>query len=220
MDTHSDRLVKKALTVFRTKQVLRVGDVAALLEVSLPTARRKLKAWKAHRSYNFNGRYYALPAVVRFDAKGLWRCRGIGFCAFGNLMQTVVHLVCNAHAGLRADELGALWGMQPHAFLSLFRTVPAVRRKKCQGCFVYFSADEARYAKQSKVRQNMVHGAELPGDAEAVAILVAAIKHPGLSAGKLCRQLETQAVVSTPQRLENLFAHHNLCLKKTPPSDC
>ena len=219
MDTRSDRLVKKALTVFRTKEVLRVGEVAALLEASLPTARRRLKAWKAHRSYNFNGRYYALPEVVRFDAKGLWRCRGIGFSAFGNLTQTVVHLVCNARAGLRAAELGALLGMQPHAFLSLFRAAPALRREKYQGRFVYFSADETRYAEQSKVRQNSVRGAELPGDAEAIAILAAAIKHPGLNAEQLCRQLEAQAVASTRQRIENLFAHHNLCVKKTPPSD-
>ncbi len=220
MDTRSDSFVKKALREFRTQKVFRVGDVAALLEVSLPTARRRLKAWKVHRSYNFNGCYYALPAAVRFDAKGLWRCRGIGFSASGNLMQTVVHLVSNARAGLCAAELGALLGMQPHSFLSLFGAAPALRREKHQGRFVYFSVDEARYAAQSKVRQNMTRGAELPGDAEAVAILVAAIKRPGLKAEQLCRQLETQAVVSTPQRIENLFAHHNLCLKKTLPSDC
>jgi hypothetical protein len=208
-----------AHTVFRAKKILTVDEVAALLEASLPTARRRLKAWKAHRSYNLNGRYYALPGAVRFDANGLWRCQGAGFSTFGNLTQTVVHLVCSARAGLRATELGALLGTRPHAFLSLFRTAPALRREKHQGRFVYFSADEARYAQQSKERQNMARGAELPGDAEAVAILVAAIKHPGLSTGQLCRQLETQAVVSTPQRIENLFAHHKLCLKKTPPSD-
>jgi len=212
-------LGERALNVFRSKKVLTVVEVAALLEASLPTARRRLKAWKAHRSYNFNGRYYALPAAVRFDANGLWRCRGIGFSAFGNLTQTVVHLACNARAGLRAAELGALLGMQPHAFLSLFRAAPALRREKVQGRFVYFSADEMRYAEQSKVRQNIARGAEVPGDAEAVAILVAAIKHPGLSAGQLCRQLKTEAVVSTPQRIERLFAHHGLRVKKTPPSD-
>jgi hypothetical protein len=219
MTKNWDGLGEHAHTVLRAKKILTVGEVAALLEASLPTARRRLKAWKAHRSYNFNGRYYALPGSVRFDANGLWRCRGAGFSTFGNLTQTVVHLVCNARGGLRAAELGALLGMQPHAFLSLFRTAPALRREKYQGRFVYFSSDETRYAEQSMVRQNMARGAELPGDAEAVAILVAAIKHPGLSAGQLCRQLETRAVASTPQRIENLFAHHNLCLKKTPPSD-
>ena len=157
--------------------------------------------------------------MAYFDVDGLWRYRKIGFSRHGNLTQTLVALVHNSSAGLGAAELGGLLGMQPHGFLSLFRGHPALRREKYQGRFVYFSADETRYAEQSKVRQNRTRGAGLPGDAEAVAILVAAIKHPGFSAEQLCRQLEAQAVASTPQRIENLFAHHDLRVKKTPPLD-
>ncbi len=215
-----DRVIGKALEVIRRRKVVTVSDTAGLLRASLRTARRMLGQWNAHRSYNQNGRYYVLPQVVRFDADGLWRYRKIGFSRYGNLTQTLVGLVHNSSAGLGAAELGDLLGMQPHGFLSLFREHPALRREKYQGRFVYFSADEARYAEQSKERRNMARGAELPGDAEAVAILVGAIKEPGLNAGQLCRQLETQAIASTPQRIENLFAHHNLCLKKTPPSAC
>lgn len=173
----------------------------------------------AYRSYNQNGRYYVLPGVARFDADGLWRYRKIGFSRYGNLTQTLLGLVHNSSAGLGAAELGDLLGMQPHGFLSLFREHPALRREKYQGRFVYFSADETCYAEQSEVRRNRARRAELPDDAEAVAILVAAIKHPGLNAEQLCRQLKTQALASTPQRIDNLFAHHDLCVKKTPPLD-
>jgi hypothetical protein len=214
-----DRVIDKALKAIRTRRVVTVSDTAGLLQASLRTARRMLSQWNAYRSYNQNGRYYVLPEVARFDADGLWRHREIGFSRYGNLTQTLIGVVHNSSTGLGAAELGGLLGMQPHGFLSLFREHPALRRKKYRGRFVYFSADAVRYAEQSKVRQDSARSAELPGDAEAVAILAAAIKHPGLNAGQLCRQLETQAVVSTPQRIENLFAHHNLCLKKTPPSD-
>ena len=214
-----DRVIDKALKVIRRRKVVTVSDTADLLQASLRTARRVLSQCNAYRSYNENGRYYVLPQVAHFDGDGLWRYRTIGFSKYGNLTQTLLGLVHKSSAGLGAAELGDLLGMQPHGFLSLFREHPALRREKHQGRFVYFSADEARYAEQSMLRQNSVRRGELPGDAEAVAILVAAIKQPLLSAGQLCRQLETQAVVSTPQRIENLFAHHDLCLKKTPPSD-
>lgn len=219
MKKTEDRVIDKALKVMRRRKVVTVSDTADLLQASLRTARRVLSQCNAHRSYNENGRYYVLSEVARFDEDGLWHYRKIGFSKYGNLTQTLLGLIHNSSAGLGAAELGGLLGMRPHGFLSLFREHPALRREKYQGRFVYFSADEARYAGQSTLRQNSVRRAELPGDAEAVAILVAAIKHPGFSAGQLCRQLETRAVASTPQRIENLFAHHNLCLKKTPPSD-
>jgi len=214
-----DRVIDKALKVIRRRKVVTVSDTADLLQASLRTARRLLGQWNAYRSYNENGRYYVLPQVARFDGDGLWRYRTIGFSRFGNLTRTLVGLIHNSSAGLGAAELGGLLGMQPHGFLSLFREHPALRREKYQGRFVYFCADETHYAEQSKVRQNRARRAELPDDAEAVAILVAAIKHPGLNAVQLCRQLETQAVASTPQRIENLFAHHGLRVKKTPPLD-
>jgi len=196
-----------------------VSDTAGLLQASVRTARRMLGQWNAHRSYNQNGRYYVLPEVARFDADGLWHHHKIGFSSYGNLTQTVVGLVHNSGAGLSAAELGGLLSMEPHGFLSLFREHPALRREKYQGRFVYFSTDEVRCAEQSKVRQKRIRDAELPGDAEAVAILVAAINHPGLDAEQLCRQLAIQAIASTPQRIENLFSHHGLTQKKTAPLD-
>jgi hypothetical protein len=214
-----EEVIDKTLRVIRRRKVVTVSDTADLLQASVRTARRRLGQWNAHRSYNQNGRYYVLPDVARFDTDGLWHYRKIGFSRYGNLTQTVVGLVQNSSGGLGAAELGDLLRMEPHGFLSLFREHPALRREKVQGRFVYYSADEVRRAEQSKVRQNRVRDAELPGDAEAVAILVAAINHPGLDAEQLCRQLEIQAITSTPQRIENLFSHHGLTPKKTPPLD-
>ncbi len=213
-----DRVIDKALKVIRGRKVVTVPDTAGLLQASARTARRMLSRWNACRSYNQNGRYYVLPEVARFDADGLWRYRKICFSRYGNLTQTVVGLVEDSSAGLGAAELGDLLGMRAHGFLSLFREHPALRREKYEGRFVYFSAGDARYAEQSKARNSRVRRAQLPGAAEAIAILVAAIKHPGLNAQQLWRKLETQGAASTPQRIETLFAHHGLTLKKTPRS--
>jgi len=213
-----DKVIDEALKAIRARKVVTISDTADLLKASLRTARRMLSQWNACRSYNQNGRYYALPQVARFDADGLWRYRKIGFSRYGNLTQTLVGLVHDSRAGLGAAELGGLLGMEVHGFLSQFREHPALRREKHRGRFVHFSADAMRYAEQSEVRHDRACRAELPGDAEAVAILVTAIKHPGVSAQRLCRKVERQGGATTPQRIENLFAHHGLTLKKTPLS--
>lgn len=218
MSKKPETVDNQALKVFRAKKTAAVDEIAALLGASLPTARRRLKAWGACRSYNHNGRFYALPAVARFDDNGLWRHGGIGFSKHGNLGRTLVQLVARSKGGLCAAELGALLGMAPHAFLSQFRDHPALSRQKHQGRFVYFSAKGPGHCRQVEARER--EGVEMPGDAEAVAILVAAIKHPGLSARQLCRGVEKEGVASTPQRIENLFARHGLTLKKTLPSTC
>lgn len=218
MSSRLETVDNQALKVFRAKRVATVDEIAAFLGASLPTARRRLKAWGAYRSYNHNGRFYALPAMVRFDDNGLWQYRGTGFSKHGNLGQTLVQLVTHSEGGLCAAELGALLGMAPHAFLSQFRDHPALSRQKHQGRFVYFSALAQRRFRQVEARERKCEGAEMPGDSEAVAILVAAIKHPGLSARQLCRKVEKDGGASTPQRIENLFARHGLTLKKTPPS--
>jgi len=115
----NDSVVRKALGTFRAQKVATINQLADRLQCSVPTARRRLKQWKTHTSYNKNGRYYVLPDVVRFDADGLWRYRGIGFSRYGNLKQTVVGLVRGSPSGLRAGELGKLLGLEPRSFLSL-----------------------------------------------------------------------------------------------------
>jgi hypothetical protein len=218
MSGEPETVDNQALKVFRAKKIATVDEIAAFLGASLPTARRRLKAWGAYRSYNLNGRFYALPAVVRFDDNGLWQYRRAGFSKHGDLGRTLVQLATRSEEGLCAAELGALLGMAPHAFLSQFRAHPALSRQKHQGRFVYFSAQPRRHRRQVEARERRREGAEMPGDAEAAAILVAAIKYPGLSARQLCRKVEKDGGASTPKRIENLFARHGLTLKKTPPS--
>ena len=65
-----DRTLNKALKTLRARKVLTIEELATLLQRSLPTARRRLKAWNTLTSYNKNGRYYALPDVPRFDSHG------------------------------------------------------------------------------------------------------------------------------------------------------
>ena len=213
-----DRTTNKTLKAFRVRKVLTIEELATLLQRSLPTARRRLKAWNAFTSYNKNGRYYVLPSVPTFDSSGLWRYRDIGFSRYGNLTETLIALVGNSPAGLSAAELGRLLGMEPRSFLWLFRNHPALTREKHHGRLVYFAAESVLCHRQRDGRMIMVAHARRPSDSEVLAILVETIKHPDLSLEQLCRHLTRQGLQTTEQAVSNLFAYHGLDLKKTARS--
>ena len=110
-----------------------LGEMAELVHSSIHTARRRLKEWRAHTSYNQNGCYYALPDVPEFDADRLWHWRDVFFSRNGSLKQTVVELICRSSAGLDAGEMSSLLGLDLCLFLSLFADHPQIKREKTQG---------------------------------------------------------------------------------------
>ena len=208
--------INKTQKIFRRRKVLMVSDLASLMQCSLITVRRKLKQWDTYTSYNQNGRYYVLPDVPQFDSNGLWCYRDICFSQYGNLIQTVIHLVKNSPAGRAASEIGELLHIQPRSFLSLFREHPDLRREKHQGCFVYFSSDPTIYQQQTNQRLTMIRSAKLPSDIEAIAILVETVKAPDLKIEELCTLLKNKKYDITPESVRNLFAYYGLSVKKTP----
>jgi hypothetical protein len=206
----------KALKTFRRRKVLKLGEVAELVHSSIHTARRRLKEWRAHTSYNQNGRYYTLPDVPEFDGDGLWHWRGVFFSRYGNLKQTVVELIRRSSAGLDAGEMGSLLALDPRSFLSSFADHPEIKREKAQGRFVYYCADRSVYSEQQQRRSAMSAQGRQPTPFEAIAILVEKIKHPTLSNETLSQRLRKQKLSVEPETIENLFVRHGLAVKKTP----
>jgi hypothetical protein len=218
MSRESDARTAEARKVFRRRKILTLGEVAELIHSSIHTARRRLKQWRAHTSYNQNGRYYALPEVPEFDGDGLWRCRGVFFSRYGNLKQTLVELIARSQAGLDAGEMGSLLGLDPRSFLSAFADHPRIKREKTRGRFVYYCAERSIYAEQQKRRGALSAKGAQPTPHEAIAILVEKIKAPALSSEELSRRLKKAKLRVEPETIENLFVRHGLAVKKTPHS--
>lgn len=210
-------VVDKAVKRFRRRGILTLPEVAALLDSTVHTARRRLKEWKALTSYNRNGRYYALPDVPEFDANGLWSRQGVTFSRYGNLAETLVGLVGRSRAGLGAAQIRELTGLQPRSFLSAFAEHPRLKREKHQGRYVYFSSNPECGNSQRQQRRLIQKAIRLPTDFEAVAVLVEKIKHPALSNKALSRRLRKQKLSVDAEVIQNLFVHHGLA-KKTLPS--
>ena len=210
--------VQRVLNRWLARKVMTLAQLTDQLGCSSRTVHRRLKGWRAINSYSHNGRYYALPGVPQFDADGLWRFGDIGFSQHGNLTQTIVQLVKHSAAGLSGAELRDRLGVDLRSFLSLFRSHPDVKREAHRGRFVYLCSEAAVYRRQRRQRSLMGAGAKRFSDAEAIAILVAIMKHPDLPLEQLCRQLNRQGVKVHVGAVSNLLAYHGLEQKKTPPS--
>lgn len=207
-----DQVVKK----FRTQKVMTVDEIETILNCSAITVRRYLNKWRTITSYNFNGRYYALPDIPKFDEHGLWQCGSIRFSQHGNLKKTIVRMVENSSGGLEASAIFNLLGLNSYFLLSRLVKGSLLQRKKIAGVFVYFSVTNERIDKQFGNRLEMGNedAVDLPSDAVAVAILVERIKCPKVDWTLLSRRLQNRGITVSRKTIENFFAYHDI-LKKT-----
>jgi hypothetical protein len=209
--------VGSVLRRWRRKKVITLPELMAQLRTSLRTLRRRLKAWGALASFNYNSRFYTLPDLPHFDEHGLWFHRQIGFSRHGHLPQTIVALVHQSPGGLSAAELGQRLRLEPRSFLWQFHQHPDLQREKYQGHYVYFTADPTVATRQKAVRSAALAPVPLPSAEETIAVLVQAMQHPERSPQQLATHLHSTYPHLSAQAIVALFAHHGLTLKKTPP---
>ena len=197
-------------------KVFTLDELVSSLSSSIPTARLKLKQWKAYTSYNKNSRYYAMPTVPRFDQSGLWHYENISFSKYGNLRNTVIHLISDSASGLTGNEIGDIVRLTARSFLHHFRNVADIYREKKEGVYVYFSGDADRYKEQLQSRLSILPPpVKLFTDADAVVILTALIKHHEISMEDIMALPEVRERKFSPFVIRQFLDHHGL-LKKIP----
>ena len=211
----SDEKLKSVFNFLEDIKVFTLDQLMISLSCSMPTARLKLRHWQAYTSYNQNGRYYALPAVPCFDENGLWFHKNIFFSKYGNLRNTVVHLINNSPLGLTGNEIGKLVNLSPRSFLHHFRDVAGIQRQKVEGIYAYYSDDPSIYKTQVQNRSRVVVSAgERLSDADAVIILAALIKQHGLCVEDIMELPEVRRRNLPRTVIGEFFDRHGL-LKKT-----
>ena len=210
---------KRLKDVFRFLEDIKVftlDKLVSLLSCSTPTARLKLKQWKAYTSYNKNSRYYAMPTVARFDENGMWHYENIFFSKYGNLRNTVIHLINNSSSGLSGREIGDLVRLPVRSFLHHFRNLAGIQREKREGVYIYFSEGPDRYKQQLQSRLNRLEPPDkLFTDADAVLILRALIKHHDIGTEDIMALPEVRERKVSPAVIGDFMDRHGL-LKKTP----
>jgi len=209
--------IEFARSTIKTEKVFTLKRLVAILDCCSRTAQAKLKLWKTYTSYNQNGKYYTLPETPHFDVSGLWRFNNVSFSKHGNLKKTIVHLVALSPTGLTGRQLGELLGLSPQSFVHHLRNYSGISREKHDGVFVYFSDDPLAYKKQIKERNTFViqSSAVTISDPEAVMILVAIIKHHGISTEEILALPEIRKSKMARDAVQGFLKFHEL-VKKTP----
>lgn len=207
-------LLDKAMRHFISAQVITLSQLEVLLSCSQRSVQRYLSKWDGLRSYNHNGKYFSLPAIAHFDSFGIWKYNDIGFSRFGNLKETVVHLVARSPAGLTASELGEVLSVNAHSFMSQFRVDLRLKREKCDGVLVYFCSDHDIRIAQKRKRFTDQPLSTFPSDTHAVTILVSLLKNPKATIEELVKTINKEQNGISITMVERLLKHHGLLKKK------
>lgn len=204
--------------LFQRKRAALLDDLrAALGTTSRTTIFRIMKAVGYFTSYSHAGRYYTLRRIPKFDRRGLWAWRGIGFSAHGTLRATAIFLVEQSEAGQTHEELQQQLGLRVHDTLRSVVADGVMTRERFEDVYLYLSADPKKAAAQlaaRRQRQVVVPTAVVPPDALLVIdVLVQVIQHPREDTAAIAGRLATAGRAVTAQQVEGIYRRYGV--KKT-----
>jgi hypothetical protein len=204
--------------LFRRKRAALLDDLrAALGTTSRTTIFRILKAVGYFTSYSHAGRYYTLRRTPKFDRRGLWSWRGIGFSSHGTLRATSVFLIKQSEAGQTHEEMQRQVCLRVHDTLRSLVKDGTITRERFEDAYVYLSADSKKAVAQMAVRRKLhvpAPAAVLPRDPLLVIdVLIEVIHHPRVNAAAIAGRLRAAGRFVTPKQVEEVF--HAYAVKKT-----
>jgi hypothetical protein len=134
------------------------------------TVFRKLTQLSYRSSYSHRGGFYTLESLARFDADGLWGCRGAWFSRQGTLLATAEHLVVQAPAGYLAHELDARLHVSVKDALLQLVQEGRLDRQPLGPLYLYTAADRVRRQEQWAGRQAQVQARDPQEEQRRAAI--------------------------------------------------
>ena len=200
--------------LYRRKPVAVLDDLRAALNTpSRTTIFRVLCAAGYLTSYSHAGRYYTLKRIPKFDSRGIWLHRGIGFSSHGTLRTTVTKLTAESAAGQTHGELQDLLQLRVHDTLRLLVRAGAIERKRFEDQFVYLSAKPEVASVQWGKRQQLAaeaHSPAAPESSQVIDVLVDFIHHPNDDAGAVASRLRALGHSVTDGQAVAIFARYGL----------
>ncbi len=143
--------------LFQRLQAVTMPEMKAALGTEVDqTVFRKLAPLSYRSSYSHRGGFYTLDSIARFDADGLWGCRGAWFSRQRTLLATARHLVSEAPAGYFAHELDARLHVSVKDALRQLVHQGRLERQPLGSLYLYTAADRVRRQEQWASRQAQV----------------------------------------------------------------
>jgi len=208
------RSSEKLLKLFADKKVVDLPDIqSALGEVSVPTAFRYLKLIPYRRSYDHNGRYYALYKASRFDRSGLWSFQGIHFSIDGTLRNTVRRLVHEAPAGATHRELQLQLQLRVYNTLLELWSNDEIGRESLAGFYVYLHPEDKVQQAQLTRRREQLAAQKVESevtDAVVIEVLLVLIRQPGSKLADVVRRLQGHSPPIKAEHVRVVFGRYDL----------
>ena len=209
------RSTQQLIGLFNAKPVIVLEEMQkALNSASRATVFRYLVKVSYRRSYNHNGRYYTKHDLTRYDRHGLFSYKGIHFSRDGNLVATVLRLVCESSFGKTQRELQELLQVRVQTSLVAMVHNEQLARSKVAGHFIYLHPDSGIRNVQLTKRHEMIEERrfeiEAVTDAVVIQVLLILIRYPGSRAGDVARRLKGHSPPITMQHVRVVFDRYSL----------
>lgn len=140
--------------LIKSRKMATLDDLKQRLKTTASsTVFRKLRELSALTSYSHGGSYYTLPAIPRFNQRGLWSNGAVHFSRYGTLKNTLRELIIQSEAGYFEKDLEKLLRVVVRVpLLNLVRD-KAIQREKVSGRFLCLSPDRVICRQQIATRR-------------------------------------------------------------------
>ena len=147
-------LLPPLLDLFQRSRALTMPEMKTALGTEVDaTVFRKLATLPCRTSYSHRGAFYTLDSLARFDAQGLWSCRGAWFSRHGTLLETAVALIDAAPGGYFVAELEAVLHVAVKDPLRQLVQAGRLQRQPLEGRYLYTAPERKRRQEQWAARQ-------------------------------------------------------------------
>lgn len=186
---------------------------------SLRTLRRKIKADGLICSYNKNSIFYTLPEFAKFDHDGIWHHGETSFSRWGNLFETMVHLIDQSQMGFTSGEIKSILMIRVYDPLRVLFQKNRIQKTTIQKQNIYISVREDIARKQINERNTFYKKAifKLPAPDIIIAILVEIVLDSKISQAKICKRLKKKKIQVNPVDIDAVIEHYQLKKKLTIP---
>jgi len=142
------------LDLFNRLRTVTMPEMKAALGTAVDvTVFRKLATLDYQTSYSHRGGFYTLQSIPRFDAQGLWSCRGAWFSRHGTLLDTAATLVDAAPVGYLVDELEGVLHVPVKDPLRQLVQAERLHRQEFHGLYLYLAKERTRRQEQLAARE-------------------------------------------------------------------
>lgn len=187
---------------------------------------RRLREVGYFTSFTHRGRYYTLHDIPRFDERGLWFFRDVGFSREGTLKETVSVQIEDAPEGQTHEDLRSRLRVRVYNTLLALVREARIGRERIGTVYLYVSADGEKAAQQVARRRELVavlaEALRVLTDEEVIEVLVETLRAaPAVpDPDRVAQCLVARGMRLESHHVEQIYKEHGLVPEKktAPPS--